>query len=350
MRNAVMEKGVVQKMDDVKYNLQFEKLCETLNLGEVLGIPEAISGGLLHRMHAVETIRGKYAVKALNPNIMLRPTAMRHYIDSEQIAFIAANSIPALPARRFKGSFMQKIDNQYYILFDWVEGKTLKPNEINTTHCEKIGTILAEIHMMDFSGLEINKKRSDKLKLTDWNYYLQKGQEKNAVWVSLLSETIDKIYEWNTQTNESAELLASDMVISHRDLDPKNVMWSRDNPLIIDWESAGYTNPMQELIEAAVYWSENEVGGIDKEKFLAFMSGYKKRRGNLQAAWRTVLENGFSGKLGWLEYSLKRSLWMDCTDEIEQQLGTSQVTETINSIIRYADMIPEIEDWIKNEV
>jgi Ser/Thr protein kinase RdoA (MazF antagonist) len=337
-------------MNDVEYNLQFEKLCKILNLGEVLGATEAISGGLLHRMYAVETTRGKYAVKALNPRIMLRPTAMQNYIYSEQIAFIAANSIPALPARRFNGTFMQEIDKQFYLVFDWVEGKTLKPNEINTAHCEKVGAILAGIHMMDFSGLGIIKKHSDKLQLTDWNFYLQKGQENNAVWVNLLIETIDKIYEWNTQANESEKFFASDMVISHRDLDPKNVMWNQDNPIIIDWESAGYTNPMQELVEAAVYWSENEVGSIDMERFLAFMSRYKKRRGNLQADWRKVLVNGFSGKLGWLEYNLKRSLWMDCTDEIEQQLGTSQVTETINSIIRYADMVPKIEDWIKYEV
>jgi len=25
-------------------------------------------------------------------------------------------------------------------------------------------------------------------------------------------------------------------------------MWSNDKPIIIDWEAAGYVNPMQELI------------------------------------------------------------------------------------------------------
>ncbi|MNI99931.1 hypothetical protein D3C73_1591450 [compost metagenome] len=59
-----------------------------------------------------------------------------------------------------------------------------------------------------------------------------------------------------------------------------------------------------------------------------------------------VLVNGFLGKLDWLEYSLKRSLWIECTDEEEQQMGTSQVTGTINSIIRYADMISELEKWL----
>lgn len=107
---------------------------------------------------------------------------------------------------------------------------------------------------------------------------------------------------------------------------------------------------MQEMTETAIYWSENETGNIDKERFLAFIVGYKKRYGTLQANWRLVLENGFLGKLGWLEYNLKRSLLIECSDEKEQQMGTAQVTETINAIRRYAEMISELEKWLNNEI
>lgn len=140
------------------------------------------------------------------------------------------------------------------------------------------------------------------------------------------------------------------MIISHRDLDPKNVMWSQDNPIIIDWESAGYINPMQELTETAIYWSENEKGDIDKERFFAFIGEYKNKYGTLQSDWRMVLLNGFLGKLGWLEYNLKRSLWIECTDKEEQQMGTDQVIETINVIRHYSDIISELEKWLNNDI
>ena len=107
---------------------------------------------------------------------------------------------------------------------------------------------------------------------------------------------------------------------------------------------------MQDLIETAIYWSENENGIIDKEKFLAFISSYKLKYGVLKANWKMVLENGFIGKFDWLEYSLKRSLWIECTDEEEQHLGTAQVTGTINAMIHYADMISELEKWLNNEI
>ncbi|HWL12602.1 MAG TPA: aminoglycoside phosphotransferase family protein, partial [Ureibacillus sp.] len=178
-------------MSDVQYNLQ--TLCNTLQLGEIAEEPEAISGGLLHKMYAIKTSQGKYAIKALNPQIMRRPTAMKNFINSERIANIAANTIPALPAKKFDGIFMQEINNQFYLVFDWVDGKSLKSNEVNIVHCEKMGTILADIHLTDFSELSIVNEWSKNGQLTDWNFYLQKGRENNSVWVNLLLEFIDKL-------------------------------------------------------------------------------------------------------------------------------------------------------------
>lgn len=220
----IKRKKEYKKMSDMQYNLQFKKLCNTLKLGEIVGTPKAITGGLLHRMYAIETTQGKYAIKALNPQIMLRPVAMQNFISSEGIVSIAANNIPALPAKRFNGTFMEEVDKQFYLVFDWVEGKSLKPKEINIVHCEKIGGILADIHMTDFSKLGLINDWSDNGQLIDWNYYLQKGQENNAVWVNLLLEIIEKLYHWNSQANKSEKQLAADMIISHRDLDSKNVM------------------------------------------------------------------------------------------------------------------------------
>lgn len=336
-------------MGDIQYNLQFEKLCNILQLGKIVDMPKAISGGLLHKMYAVKTSKGKYAIKALNPQIMGRPTAMQNFINSEKVANIASNNISALSAKRFNGGFMQEIDDQFYLVFDWIDGKSIKFDEINITHCEKIGAILGDIHRMDFSKLDIVNDLPEDIHIIEWRDYLEKGQKVNAVWTNLLLETIDKLYEWNAQASKSAKLLASDMVISHRDLDPKNVMWNQDNPIVIDWEAAGYINPMQELIETAIYWSEDEMGNIDKEKFLAFIGGYKKKYGTLQANWRTVLVSGFLGKLNWLEYNLKRSLWIECTEAEEQQMGTTEVIGTISHIRSYADMISGLEKCLNNE-
>ncbi len=279
---------------------------------------------------------------------MSRPTAKRNFIKSELIANFVAKTIPALPAKIIDGESVQEIDNQFYLVFDWLEGSSLKPNEVKIENCEKIGSILARMHMMDSSVLGLEKNDSIKEKLIDFNIYLQLGQDKKAVWTDLLKENMDNLYEWNARANHSAIKLSSHLVISHGDLEPKNVIWNLDNPIIIDWESAGYINPMQDLVDTAIYWARDGKGNLDIDKFLAFINGYKNKYGPLEANWKMVLESGYLGKLGWLEYSLKRSLWIECTDEEQQQAGTSQVTGTINAIIRYINMTSDIEIWLSN--
>ena len=74
----------------------------------------------------------------------------------------------------------------------------------------------------------------------------------------------------------------NNLVISHTDLDRKNVMWQEDKPFIIDWEASGYINPTIELIQVAWYWSGGDVENIDYNKFGILIKSYKKYyKGNI---------------------------------------------------------------------
>ena len=137
-------------MENIQYNIQFEKLCDTLDVGKLICDPEQVTGGLLHRMYSVETTTGKYAVKTLNPQVMLRPKAKSDIVNGERIAEIAADFIPALPAKKFGDKFLQQIDGQYYLVYDWIEGKSLYGENITVDHCEKIGGILGKLHNIDY--------------------------------------------------------------------------------------------------------------------------------------------------------------------------------------------------------
>nr|WP_255265696.1 aminoglycoside phosphotransferase family protein [Bacillus cereus] len=238
------------------------------------------------------------------------------------------------------------MNNQFYLVFDWVEGEIRKDDEINNAHCEKIGEILAEIHKTDFSELDIANDALENDRLIDWEYYFKRGKEEHLEWLELFLKNYENLKRWNATANEASKMLSTTTVIS---LDPKNVMWNHNKPLLIDWESAGYINPMQDLIETAIYWSKDEQGEVDKQRFSSFISGYKKKHGVIHANWEEVLATGLLGRLDWLEYNLKRSLRLECTDEEDQKLGTDQVTTTLNEINLYADTIPKLSNWLNNE-
>ncbi len=329
-----------------KCELQFDKLCKSLDLGELNKSPVAISGGLMHKMYLLETDKNNYAVKVLNPSIMARITAYDHFVYSEKIVSILAEYLPVLPAQIYHGSALHKVENQFYMIFDWIEGNTLNSNEITISQCNKIGNILSQIHKIDFFQHVEKATNFTSKKLIDWNFYLSKGKELNSEWINQLDNYLEHLNFWNNKAISSFKSLAIESVVSHRDLEPKNVMWKQGKPIIIDWESAGEINPKHDLIETAIYWSISKSNCIDKDRFYAFINGYQQSCEVVDTDWKIVLDLGYLNKLEWLEYSLKRSLYIECSEDSEQKMGTRHVIETIKELKLYDENIVLLEEWL----
>lgn len=335
-------------MKNLSYNLNFENLCEKLSLGNLKNEPKRISGGLLHRMYQLQTEKGDYAVKALNPQIMQRECAMRNYIFSEKVAKIALDSgINALPAMTISDNSIHEIDGQYYLVFPWFDGKSLGQNCVDINKCKIIGSLLAKIHNLDFSSIPGTIENNSTVTATDWNMYIEKAKAQNLIWVSDFLEDVDKLYQIEQRANRAVQNNSSNLVISHRDLDQKNVLWDDDGvPMIIDWESAGTVNPSLELLEVALYWSGGESAASNKEAFCAVIDSYTENRGAISDNIEDILYCVFKGKFGWLEYNMKRSLRIECSSDEEQDLGTKEVVETIQSIRDYSKLIPVLLKWL----
>ena len=326
-------------MGNKQYNLNFDKLCEVSNVGKRLSEPIQLKGGLLHRMYCLETTSSKYAVKALNPQIMLRPKAMSDVLNGERIAAIAAQYIPTLSAKSFSGKTVLELDGQYYMVFDWVEGTSLYNENITNAHCEQIGAILGKLHTIDFSLLSLTMPAAFTEETTDWDGYLAVGRQSKLPWVEELSSHKDNLYDWNNRYLAAMKYLDVHLVIGHCDIGPKNVLWCNNEPVVIDWESAGYTNPSRECIVHALRWSDL-YGRMNKERFTAFVRGYADITSFETVEWLVVMEAGLGPH--WLEYNLKRSLGIESSDAAERQLGTEQVFVTIDYLKRYEASISQI--------
>ena len=90
---------------------QIKLLCNTCGLGDPLQEPQAVSGGLLHRLWRLDTTRGSFALKQLNAVIMQKPFIHESYRLSEAIAqAMAAHGVPAIAALSCNGDPLQEID------------------------------------------------------------------------------------------------------------------------------------------------------------------------------------------------------------------------------------------------
>ena len=313
---------------------EIESLTEKAELGNIINI-EKVNGGLSHRMYKVTTDKGIYAIKKLNPGIMKREEAYSNFMFSEKVTQIAKeNRINAIGAILVEGNYIIKINDYYFMIFQWIDGKILKAEEITEKHCEIIGEILAKIHNIDYSLIEDEKRKDLVLEEFEWNKYIDILENQNKPYTENLKQNIDMLYKLNKEAVKALEYANNDLVISHRDLDRKNVMWQEDKPFIIDWEASGYTNPTIELIQVAWYWSGGDIGNIDYDRFKNVITSYKKHyKGNIDNKIDILVKADVYGGLNWLNYNLKRALCIQNNyeqDEIE--LAENEIVQSIEEI------------------
>ena len=281
--------------------MDIEKLMLKLHLGSLTEEPARIKGGLLHKMYRVSTSKGLFAIKELNQEIMKRPAALSNTIQSEKVARAFSGLIPAVVSLEIDGEQVQEIEEGYYLVFPWIEGASVFSKEITPHHCKEIGSILGKMHQQKLK-VEGVIPEEDAFTLYDWEAYLQRINELNyssKEWAAVYQNALEDIKCWNQISCDSEKYLSKTTVISHRDLDPKNVLWNGEKPFIIDWEATGYVNPYQELLEAVNYWTDDGTGKLVEERFYALIDAYSAYMDISTVIWDEVFHGSYIGMLGW---------------------------------------------------
>ena len=326
--------------------MNIENFCEKYNLGHVINISK-ISGGLMHKMYKVETDKKIYCVKILNPEVMSRKTAYNNFVISEKISNLAkANGIPVSCALDIDGNYLTKFEDMYYMIFDYVDGKTLKDEEITVEHCKKIGNVLARIHSLNYKDIGLESNFEEEKNLYDWECYINNPNFDKMPYKELYLENYKKYNSLLKRANERYNSSNITQTICHLDMDPKNVMWQNNEPIVIDWECAKVSNPNSELIEDALCWSGFLSNNFDEEKFVTMFKEYSKYRNIENIDWYDTMCGNLIGRFNWLKYNLDRSLGIISNDEEEIILAENEVTKTIDEINRYLELIGRVYDII----
>jgi len=326
--------------------MNVEKYCLINNLGNVVNITKLI-GGLMHKMFKVETDKGIYAIKVLNKEVMSREEAYDNFVISETIANRAKeNGIDVSCAIKINGNYLNKFEDMYYMAFNFVNGKTLKDEEITIEHCKKIGDVLSKIHLLDYKDIGLESNIIKYKKLYDWESYINNPNFSNMYYKELYLNNYKKYNSILKRANERFNNTNIVQTICHRDMDPKNVMWNNDNPIVIDWESASLANPHRELLEDALSWSGFLSNNFNQDKFVAVIEAYSKNIDIKDVEWYDVICGNLVGRFGWLKYNLERSLGIKSDDLEEMKLAENEVSKTIDEINRYLDLIGTMCDII----
>lgn len=292
-----------------------------------------ITGGLMHSMYKVTLDECSLAVKVLNPEVMKRPCAYTNITKAEKFGITMAKDLPAVTAILDGENVIRTHEGKFYIIYPWHEGTSIFPPDIERKHCEVMGEQLGKLHQ--FANKDHDLPAFSMAAPFPWTDYLKAGKDSNAPWTELLERHIALLEEWNQAVLHASEKLHCDQIISHRDLDPKNVMWHEGSPLLIDWEASGYVHPHKELLEMLTYWASDGQGGINADYVSAMVHAYEQHAPLEDVDWSLIQASGYEGMLGWLNYSFKRSLGLEASDQEEMDLGCKEVFSTITQLMHY---------------
>ena len=254
---------------------KLEKLVRKFDLGSKIIKATQIHGGLSNRMYRVETDKAEYAIKKLNKTLMQNKTEFERITFAEKVSKIAEeNGVFVERALEFEDKIIHEIDEDYYMIFNWNYGSHLQPEDVTDEICNTIGELLAKIHNLDFSKIEAEKSKETETRIIDWQHYANVAKNQNKYYYKDLVENIEILYEINKKTNEALEYAKNNLIISHRDLIKKNILWNNNIPTVIDWESSGYVNPTVELVQVCWNWANGDVGKFEFEKFGIIVNSY----------------------------------------------------------------------------
>ena len=327
--NLLLRKSNTKKM---------EKLIKKFDLGSQIIKVTQIHGGLSNRLYRVETDQAEYAIKKLNKTLMQNKAEFERIIFAEKVARIAEeNGILVVRALEFENKIIHKIDGDYYMIFNWNYGSHIQPEDVTDEICNIIGELLAKIHNLDFSKIEAEKSKEMQIRTIDWNSLAKIAKEQNKYYYKDLVENIEILYEINKKTNEALEYAKSNLIISHRDLIKKNILWNNNIPTVIDWESSGYVNPTVELVQVCWNWANGDVGKFEFEKFEIIVNSYLQNIKNYKKEdMKKLIYANLWEAIEWLEYNLKRSLCIESTYRKEEIDLAEEQINYLNYEIRYA--------------
>ncbi len=325
---------------------QLAQIRKTLDLGAPLSMPCPVPGGLLHRLWRLRTTRGQFAVKQLDPEIMRRPGIAAVYRQSECIASaMAAHALPAVAARcrPHTSDPLLETGAAAFLVYAWIDGETLSPAPVAPDRAYQIGALLGRIHALRLTGHSPPEPDWPHVASHEWAELARRAAAAQLPWATEIAAAIPDLSRWSDLYRALAPTLRRSLVISHRDLDQKNVLWiDHDTPRLVDWEAAGLINPTLELAGTALAWSGQSVGAPSQATFAALIAGYHDAGGEQVVSGRDALLGGLGPRLDWLRFNMRRSLIMDAARAEEQAIGLRETPATLAAI---RSLVTNLDLW-----
>ena len=323
-----------------------QQLCRLLDLGTPDGDVSAVAGGFHHSMWRLTTNRGGFAIKQLADDMDMQDAATVAQLNATEITAyeFSHHGIPALYSLHVDRNHLQLLDGEGYLVYPWTDRTACHRNGIGEHHAVTVASTLAHMHSSNITVPELRDVPSFPVTAERVIELVQLARQRNVRYSDILSDRLEDILRIVEFHAPALEKLESHQVISHGDLDHKNILWNADDePLLIDWESARRLNPTYELCLEALDW-----GGItahfDARPFTTILRAYVDAGGRIVEDMIPATSDAIQGAwVNWLLYNVGRAVGIN--DTRQRAIGSGQVDLVLSALLRMekqADRLTEI--------
>lgn len=319
------------------------QLCELLDLGTARGSLGQVAGGFHHRMWQLTTNRGCFAIKQLADDLDMQNATTVERINATEITAqeFSEHGVPALYSLANARQHLQLLDGVGYLVYPWSDATACPKNGIEKKHAVTVAGILARIHRSDIHVPELRDAPTLPLTAERVIDLVQLARQRNVHESQLLETRLDDLLEAVELQAPALSALQRDQVVSHGDLDHKNVLWDKaGEPLLIDWESARRLNPTYELLLEALDW-----GGItahfETGPFVSFLEAYLDAGGRIVADEIPAVSDAIQGAwVEWLLFNVGRAVGLH--DTHQRAVGLLQVDLSVSTLLRMEKFAPRL--------
>jgi len=318
-------------------SLPVSAVCDAFGLGAPRLPMTRVKGGMAHTVWRLETDRGAFAIKQINRNWAVPHEAAGYERASQIESAAGASGIPIAPPVRHAQTRMCIVEIDVgadrpltFRAHEWVEGSVLRQEDCGPDEARAIGGMLARIHALDIRAAG-TAPIPPWLDPAHWQSLLDRGAA--AEWHDGLTAILPAIDELIVVAARGG----GDRIMSHRDVDAKNVLRIPDGGLVlIDWDTAGPTVPREDVARHAIVWGGGYEHDPDPRAARAFIAGYRSAGGAFNAPRREDFAEYMRAMLGSLSFNLGRTLGERLADETHRPIAERQVAHLIGAMPRFA--------------
>lgn len=304
-----------------------------------------VPGAWSNRVYRLTTDRGSYAVKQLR-NPWRAPRWLDRLAEAwrfEQAAFLAGIAMPE-PVASPSGGCVAWAGHAGQAsplrMRRWVDGTAPGPGPVTVETARWAGRTLATLHLLGVSPADRSLFPGPGTKTADdWPELAEAARLAGARWAGQLRAVQPAVAEIAALARAAGER-PGDEVMTHGDIDQKNLVLAADGPVLCDWDVASPIVPRCELADAAMSMAAWQRPEIARE----VLRGYRAAGGEVAVIGPADLGRTLMISLDWIALNVGRATGSRPASPAEAALGDRLVPGLLASIPAQLELARRAED------